>query len=120
MRTNGAWANNRICPCCDKTLYLSYGRVLSNCCNNTLYSVVAKSSAPAATEAPVVENSRISMAREIRVAMSIGPKTYAESMKLEELNADVPKDTDFTVQMYREDVKDIGFVRNVTQWDPTT
>jgi len=50
----------------------------------------------------------------------MGPKTEAEFMKLVELNAGVPPDLDFTVQRYWEDGKEIEFVHNVTQWDPTT
>ena len=51
--------------------------------------------------------------------MHMGPMTEAEFLKLVELNADVPRDSNFTVQMYWEDDKDIGFVHNVNYWDAT-
>ena len=82
-------------------------------------SVAAKSSATVAGEVSAYEDPHISVVREIRVAVSMGPRTYAEFMKLVELNADIPKDPDFTLVMYNEDGKEIGFVHNVTQWDPS-
>ena len=50
----------------------------------------------------------------------MGPRTEAEFLKLVELNADIPRDLNFTVRMYWEDDKDVGFIRNVNYWDPTT
>ena len=51
--------------------------------------------------------------------MSLLPRTSEELPKIEELNADIPKDLDFTLVMYSEDGKEIGFVHNVTQWNPS-
>jgi len=47
------------------------------------------------------------------------PRTTEGLLKIEELNADVSKDPDFTLVMYSEDDKEIGFIHNVTQWDPS-
>ena len=44
---------------------------------------------------------------------------YPGPIKIEELNSDVPKDPDFTLVIYNEDGKEIEFVHNVTQWDPS-
>ena len=51
--------------------------------------------------------------------MSLLPRTSEELLKIEEMNSDVPKDSDFTLVMYSEDGKEIGFVHSVTQQDPS-
>ena len=51
--------------------------------------------------------------------MSLLPRTTEELMKIKELNVDVPKDLDFTLEMYSKDDREIGFVHNVAPWNPS-
>ena len=52
--------------------------------------------------------------------MSMLPKIKEKLLKLEELDTGVPKDPDITLVMCSEDGKEIGFVHNITKWDPST
>ena len=84
---------------------------------------VIEALAPLATKAPAPltqSEPRVLNVRRIREQMSLLTRTSKELQKIEELNANVPKDLGFTLVMYSEDGKEIGFVHNITKWDPST